>query len=158
MEDRLRRGYGLYGLLVGGAEIEGRRDLASAIDSLEARDEPEGIKLDVRRSTVFLVSGVFFVVFRAGLATRAPGGISPLGARIRIRSSFFVPGGLLATLIGAIHVGRLRRFGAGLLPRLPDEVLAGPGDEQDEQEQDDEGRQDPPGHVYAPSGPRASLH
>src|ERR687886_106554 len=86
-------------------------------------------------------------------ATSVPS--TPPGAAVSsppaFTGTFLWGSGLFFATAGAAHFGDFRRFGTRFFLRS-DEGLPGPGDKQDEQEQDDKGRHDPPRHVHAASG------
>jgi len=69
--------------------------------------------------------------------------------------SFYVASGDLVR--GFAFIAHLRCSGGRFLLRF-NKRLASPGNEQDEQEQDNEDRQDPPHYIYAASGFLPSLH
>ena len=156
--DRLLRGGGRRDWLWytraysgGGAPAEYLLHLASAWNASGARDRPDRPRLefDCRHPGAFVLVGLFGGGFLLGDAN---GDFLPFGDLLLNGSGLLLCNGLLL-----LHVCGLWRFGALLVSRTK-EGLAGPGDEQDEQEQGDEGHHDPPNDVDASSGLLAYLH
>ena len=142
-------GSGILVPTAGGAPAEYLLHLASAWNASEACDRPDEPRLefDCRHPGAFVLVGLFGGGFL--LLRDANGDFLPFSDLRLNGSGLLFRNGLLL-----LHVCGLWRFGALLVYRTK-EGLAGPGDEQDEQEQGDH---DPPNDVDASSGLLACLH
>jgi hypothetical protein len=107
---------------------------------------------------------LFFGGLRVGRTLGFTLHILPVSGRATVGSiCFYIAGGDLVRGFAFIadnvfaRIARLRRSG-DRFPPLSNKCFASSGNKQDQQEQDNEDRQDPPHYIYAASGFLPSLH